>query len=44
MTDPAGRIVDLYDEQAEGWFLPCVAMARSDLVVEQPMAWPAPAP
>ncbi len=32
------------DEQAEGWFLPCVAMARSDLVVEQPMAWPAPAP
>lgn len=32
------------DEQAEGWFLPCVAMARSDLVVQQPMAWPAPTP
>jgi ferredoxin len=29
------------EEQAEGWFLPCVAQARSDLVVEQPMAWPA---
>ncbi|PQA79193.1 2Fe-2S iron-sulfur cluster-binding protein [Rhodoferax sp. TS-BS-61-7] len=27
------------DEKAEGWFLPCVAQARSDLVVEQPMAW-----
>lgn len=32
------------EERREGWFLPCVAMARSDLVVEQPMAWPAPAP
>ena len=29
------------EEKAEGWFLPCVAQARSDLVVEQPMAWPA---
>ncbi len=29
------------EEQAEGWFLPCVAQARSDLVVDQPMAWPA---
>ena len=29
------------DERADGWFLPCVAQARSDLVVEQPMAWPA---
>jgi ferredoxin len=28
------------EEKAEGWFLPCVAEARSDLVVEQPMAWP----
>ena len=32
------------EERREGWFLPCVAMARSDLLVEQPMAWPAPAP
>lgn len=32
------------EEQAEGWFLPCVAQARSDLVVDQPMAWPAPTP
>ncbi|WP_294767805.1 2Fe-2S iron-sulfur cluster-binding protein [uncultured Rhodoferax sp.] len=29
------------EERAEGWFLPCVAEARSDLVVDQPMAWPA---
>ena len=29
------------EEKAEGWFLPCVAQARSDLVVEQAMAWPA---
>lgn len=29
------------EEKAEGWFLPCVAQARSDLVVDQPMAWPA---
>lgn len=28
------------EERAEGWFLPCVAEARSDLVVNQPMAWP----
>ncbi|MDR7308698.1 2Fe-2S iron-sulfur cluster-binding protein [Rhodoferax saidenbachensis] len=32
------------EEKAEGWFLPCVAQARSDLVVEQPMAWPVPTP
>ena len=32
------------EEKAEGWFLPCVAQARSDLVVDQPMAWPVPAP
>lgn len=28
------------EEKTEGWFLPCVAEARSDLVVDQPMAWP----
>lgn len=32
------------EEKAEGWFLPCVAQARSDLVVEQPMAWPTKTP
>ncbi|MDZ7919547.1 2Fe-2S iron-sulfur cluster-binding protein [Rhodoferax sp.] len=29
------------EERADGWFLPCVAQARSDLVVDQPMAWQA---
>lgn len=26
------------EEKAEGWCLPCVALARSDLVLEQPLA------
>lgn len=26
------------DEKAEGWFLPCVALAQSDLQIEQPFA------
>jgi ferredoxin len=26
------------EEKAEGWFLPCVAEARSDLVLDQPWA------
>ena len=26
------------DEKAVGWFLPCVAIARSDLQIEQPFA------
>ena len=26
------------EEKAEGWCLPCVALARSDLVLEQPQA------
>lgn len=28
------------DEKAEGWILPCVALARSDLRIEQPGAKP----
>jgi ferredoxin len=32
------------EERADGWFLPCVAQPRSDLVVVQPMAWPTPTP
>ncbi|MDT7516301.1 2Fe-2S iron-sulfur cluster-binding protein [Rhodoferax mekongensis] len=26
------------DEKDEGWFLPCVAIAQSDLLIEQPFA------
>lgn len=26
------------EEKAEGWFLPCVAIAQSDLLIEQPFA------
>lgn len=27
------------EEKAEGWTLPCVALARSDLTIEQPAAF-----
>ncbi|OON63503.1 (2Fe-2S)-binding protein [Massilia sp. KIM] len=27
-----------FDEKREGWILPCVALARSDLVLEAPLA------
>jgi hypothetical protein len=28
----------LAEEKAEGWILPCVALPRSDLVIDQPAA------
>ena len=33
----------LAEEKAEGWILPCVACARSDLVIEAPQAVELPA-
>ena len=30
------------EEKAEGWCLPCVALAQSDLVLEQPLALAVP--